>query len=664
MRTDADGSPSALASLLLAAFLFMPGARAIADLRITEGTNLSVDVSPDDGSISIDLLGSLWQVSARGGDAKRLTDGLLPARRPRWAPAGDAILYQADAPPGPQLWRYDLASGVSTRLGREDSVEQHGDWHPDGQRIVFVADRNASGLDVWERDLATGVDWRISSHPGDESSPVWSSNGRHLAYVLQNDDGWHLMLRRFGQTPTALVTSQSALYAPSWRPDGTLLTYLQTDHDRLILRMLILSDPPIERTLARGEDYFTAAVSWKDRDRLYYAADGTIKTRTFGERQSRRVRFSAAIEQPEGRATDVDRQRALPEAAVPGGDLIVRAARLYDGDGPRYRQDVDILVSGGRIEGIEEQRNRGDRFVLDIGDVTVMPGLIDVYSPMPAGDAAAGARILSFGVTTLVTPDAPEDFDASAWDTEATPGPRLYRAADAADKPATRVEPDLRLAILDDRGTPGNGRLSQARAWQDHGVPVLAPNWSVGLSIGADLLLGAAALPASPRGHRYEDVRLASGNGPLTFVTGLADAATPGLDALLQSRQAAGLADAGGMSRRLAGTAPFGQGGATLVVGSRPSALPAGLSTHAELRALKAAGLEPARVLSAATGAAARIIGAEGELGRIVPGARADLLVVSGDPLRDIDDALNVVAVIRNGRFYSLSTLLERAGVE
>jgi imidazolonepropionase-like amidohydrolase len=44
----------------------------------------------------------------------------------------------------------------------------------------------------------------------------------------------------------------------------------------------------------------------------------------------------------------------------------------------------------------------------------------------------------------------------------------------------------------------------------------------------------------------------------------------------------------------------------------------------------------PADVLRSATLTNARILNREGELGEIVPGALADLLVVDGDPLRDL----------------------------
>jgi hypothetical protein len=37
------------------------------------------------------------------------------------------------------------------------------------------------------------------------------------------------------------------------------------------------------------------------------------------------------------------------------------------------------------------------------------------------------------------------------------------------------------------------------------------------------------------------------------------------------------------------------------------------------------------------------------------------MVLVSGDPLARVADAINIVAVVRNGRFYSLVNLLEKA---
>jgi len=61
--------------------------------------------------------------------------------------------------------------------------------------------------------------------------------------------------------------------------------------------------------------------------------------------------------------------------------------------------------------------------------------------------------------------------------------------------------------------------------------------------------------------------------------------------------------------------------------------------THArqsEEFAIRARVLPARDILAAATTVAARLIGMEGRLGVVAPGALADLLVVEGDPLDDI----------------------------
>ncbi len=73
-----------------------------------------------------------------------------------------------------------------------------------------------------------------------------------------------------------------------------------------------------------------------------------------------------------------------------------------------------------------------------------------------------------------------------------------------------------------------------------------------------------------------------------------------------------------------------------------------GASLHHELRLLVAAGLTPVEALRAATSRPARRFGLA-DRGRIARGARADLLLVDGDPTVDIADTLSIRAVWRRG---------------
>jgi len=62
-----------------------------------------------------------------------------------------------------------------------------------------------------------------------------------------------------------------------------------------------------------------------------------------------------------------------------------------------------------------------------------------------------------------------------------------------------------------------------------------------------------------------------------------------------------------------------------------------------------------AEVIRSATIVNAQILRQDGKLGELIPGAFADLLVVDGDPLKDLgifkDEGPNLVAIMKDGRF-------------
>src|SRR5262249_16309795 len=85
----------------------------------------------------------------------------------------------------------------------------------------------------------------------------------------------------------------------------------------------------------------------------------------------------------------------------------------------------------------------------------------------------------------------------------------------------------------------------------------------------------------------------------------------------------------------------------------------AGFLFHEEPGRLRACGLSNAAVLRAATAAAADTLGRP-DLGRIAPGALADLVLVAGNPLRRLADARAVRAVVVRGRLFEQDTVFSR----
>lgn len=600
-------------SLALAALLCVTASVAGADIYVTEGTNISIDVAAD-GRASIDLLGGIWMLPASGGEATALVSAPGTAKRPRWSPAGDAIVFEASAATHNELRVYHLEKQEVVVLGEGRYFDQHPDWHPSGDRIVFSSARSSleTGFDLWEIDVATGLSWRLTNQQGDELEPAWSADGRNLLYINRDADSWTLMLRRFGQADRELLRSSEPLAAPSWRPDGSLVTYMQRSADGWQVRMIILSEPLLDRLLIEDDDLFVAPLAWPDRQSILYTANGQIRRRPFNSWTSRNLPFRAAIRDREKVEQKAPPQRRIAPPDDVRGTTVVRAGRLFDGLGNRYQERMDIVITDGLIAAVEPQRERPGTIVVDLGDVTVVPGFVDAHAKLSAATPASmGPLLLSLGLTTLVTDAAGAEQLNARWSGKDLPGPRVFSdpALALEDKPAVR----------------------------------------------------ASRPSASPRGRYYADIRLTHAEQAVDMLSGLADAGTPNLDEVFRSRPAGLLPASPALARRFAEPPNLRPMATTMVMASASNQLYPGVALHAEFRALSAAGLTAEQALKAAGVNAAAAIGASLKLGRIANGAAADLVLIDGDPLNDIGDAINIVAIVRNGRFYSVSGLFDRA---
>jgi len=85
-----------------------------------------------------------------------------------------------------------------------------------------------------------------------------------------------------------------------------------------------------------------------------------------------------------------------------------------------------------------------------------------------------------------------------------------------------------------------------------------------------------------------------------------------------------------------------------------------GPSAHRELELLVEAGLSPSDAIKAATINAAEILGQGDRLGTISEGKLADILVIEGNPLKDIRNAQNISIVIKNGHILEREELARK----
>src|SRR5678816_4738570 len=103
----------------------------------TEGTWLSLDVSPDGRTVVFELLGDIYTIPIDGGKATRLTSGQPFDAQPHYSPDGKSIAFVSDRSQSDNLWIMNADGSSPRALTREnDQRFQSPAFTPDGKYVV------------------------------------------------------------------------------------------------------------------------------------------------------------------------------------------------------------------------------------------------------------------------------------------------------------------------------------------------------------------------------------------------------------------------------------------------------------------------------------------------------------------------------------------------
>ena len=90
----------------------------------------------------------------------------------------------------------------------------------------------------------------------------------------------------------------------------------------------------------------------------------------------------------------------------------------------------------------------------------------------------------------------------------------------------------------------------------------------------------------------------------------------------------------------------------------------AGYKLHHELELYARAGIPPSEVLRMATLASALVMGVDKDRGVIAPGKLADMILVDGDPTKNIQDIDKITTVIKGGKVYNPAAIEKALGID
>ena len=204
-------------------------------LRYTasEGSWISVDVSPDGQTVLFDHLGDLFTVPLAGGTATRLTRGMGFDTQPRFSPDGKHVVFTSDRDGGENIWiiATDLSDTLQITKGKHDRYLSP-EWTPDGEYIVAT---KGSKLHLWHRTGGAGVQLvqepgalrTVGAAFGTDPRYVWFS-GRMAQGSLYNN-GMDLYQLAVYDRETGEISNRSNRWGggfqPTLSPDGRWLVY-------------------------------------------------------------------------------------------------------------------------------------------------------------------------------------------------------------------------------------------------------------------------------------------------------------------------------------------------------------------------------------------------------------------------------------------------------
>ena len=169
---------------------------------------------------------------------------------PAWSPDGRTIVFETDRDGNWELYRFDLATGIETRLTDDASSDINAFWTPDSQHVIFQSDRSGK-WQLYKLTIATGEVMRLSDGATEDHDASVSFDGEKIAfrayqpdssksgiYVMNIDgSGRQLISHLAGSASNHTWSRDDALIAYQSNLDGDLDIYayeVKTEKTRLV----------------------------------------------------------------------------------------------------------------------------------------------------------------------------------------------------------------------------------------------------------------------------------------------------------------------------------------------------------------------------------------------------------------------------------------------
>jgi eukaryotic-like serine/threonine-protein kinase len=297
----------------------------------------------------------LWM--GRDGTTTPMRAGPLDWRAPRFSPDGRRLAFHLDDGRQLDIYTYEWARDVITRLTFDPAVHSNPLWSPDSRTIVFSSTPSAQQLAnlYWLAVDRPGERHRLTESGDRQFATSWHPSGKYLAFEQQiSRDQWDVMIVPMevsgsawkSLTPQRLLRNIAQRPAAAFSPDGRWLAYTSNESGRS--EVFVRSFPgPDTRWHVSSYGGFVPTWSQRRNELFYLSPDSHLMVVSYtvvGDT------FRANPPQKWSRQPINERGGPRPFDLHPDGDRVVVSGDLAD----RMNVDQVVLVSNF----VEEVRRR------------------------------------------------------------------------------------------------------------------------------------------------------------------------------------------------------------------------------------------------------------------------------------------------------------------
>lgn len=244
-------------------------------LTLTEGTWMSLDVSPNGETIIFDLLGDIYTISAAGGNATLVHGGPAMQRSPKFSPDGQWITYLSDRDGADNIW-ISRADGTGARqISHETTlVPSAPAWNADGTaiaaaRMFDTSDRlhdseivryalSGGPGEVVVQAPETGENVHEVTFSPDGRTMIYTEKvtpqGQSVIYVDANHLNFAIQSQNLGTGETdQLIRGFGGAMTPTISPNGSQIAFIRRVRDRTVL-FTYDRDTRVQRPIFDGLD--------------------------------------------------------------------------------------------------------------------------------------------------------------------------------------------------------------------------------------------------------------------------------------------------------------------------------------------------------------------------------------------------------------------------